>query len=585
MKKSLKLFAATTAVVVAFSCATGITLAVDSSVGGSGNAQSGTVVTASLELSAKTSGLAVYSAVEAADGDTNVFLDENGVKYKYVQSTVQSGRDIAFDHGGSVVCSENNVAVNGMMPGDKIEFDIEITSKSTISFNYRTELYVDASKGAALLDELNFSANGLSLYRRDGVTDQDASVGEISALMTDYTEWKVVSGNQAAVEKVHVTISLPMTAKCNGGNADDGKTDSGIVKIKYVASGVQNPDIMPDVAETESATGTVKFKSLSDAVDYAAKNGVSEIKIIGNGLIEEGSVVVPRAMRFTGVPTEGKLPELKGARISFKNAASATFDGVAFTGASYIDVSDGTALTLRNCKANVSGVRYFDESARKYLSDPAFIVSGSSLTDTLVTLENNVFDCGKNAAVCVRKPLSDGSAFIDNVFGAQDKAYDGTAVVMLEGAKSGATIKFERNTVYGKLPVSLGTAGEEYDRFKFISRDNTAYSIAEIFVAGTSGSAVLDTGSVLNGTALSVGNIGKTTLFGGVNVTVDGMERVTAGVFELYGMDVADFYNRYVAVGALQHNVITLCKNGVPDAYLNSSNNVEKYVVDKITSI
>lgn len=575
MNNKLKIATALSAAAVALVCVSGITIAVNTA----DNSQQGTVTTAGLGLNATASGLRVYSAVADADAAEGYFTDEHGNKYVYAQQTA-SGDDgsLYFGGGGSVACTGDTVTISNMLAGDKVEFDIDVTSTSTIAFNYRAELYVDASEGEALLDALEFDAGELSLYRRDGIDTSDAALAELSAFMTDYTEWSAFAGNQAAIERVHITVALPMTADLDGDQT---------VKIKYVASGVQNPESMPDVAEVGEGDAAAKFKTLGDAADYAGENGIDEIKVIGSTVVEEGAVTISRATKFVGVRTDGKLPEIKGARIAVIDGAAVAFDGIAFTGASYIDVTGSTAVTVKDCDVKVDAVRFFDKSARSYLSDPAFVVSGTSVADVRVDMTGNTVKPDGGAAMCMRTLLTDGSTIENNTFGESGKIYAGTAAIVLEGAKNGATVKLANNTLYAKLPVSLGTVGNG-NRFRLVSSDNTAIGGDGLFIGGVSDGAALDFGSEIGSGAdalrdVTVADMGEGLLFCGASVAYDdNMSRVKSGSFALYNINDGDFYTYYVTVGTLAKNAIVICENGEPHAYLNSAAGDKGYVLDLI---
>ena len=537
MTKRLNLLSATAVAALIVACTAGVTIAVVTT----DNSSSGSLTTANLNLSAKAENLKVFTAVPASAGDEGVFEDENGALYKYEQSVAQGVENIPFGHGGTVSYNDKSVTIDGILPGDKVEFDIAVTSTSTISFNYRAELYVDASEGETLLNQLEFQAGTLGLLRQDITDPATAKNEELSnAVLTDYTEWTSYSGNQASIETVHITVALPITA-------DEGQGEK--VKLYYVVNGVQNTEQQRAVAEIIDGDSVNHFYSLADAVGYAERHAITNISVIGDTLLEEGEVNISRALRFTGKPDEnGNYPTVKGARISINEAAAATFENIAFEGNGYINVSDATALTLRNCKINTNPVKFFDTASRDFLPDPAFIVAGDSLTAVRLTVEKNSFISKAGAAVCMRSLVAFGGAEID------------------------ATVTLTENTFYGNSPLSLGNGAA--GRFTVISKQNRAYGVKNsVFAGGTASAAFLDSGSLIEDNALTLGNIScDTLLFGGVDITLDDIQKISAGKICLSdGIKLGDFRVNFVTGGTLATNAIALYKDGSLYGYLKSS--------------
>lgn len=572
MKSRLKFLIATIALSVAVLIAAGVTLAVWSS----DNRSSGTLTAGSLSLSAHAANVRVYSAIPADADDDDVFFDENHSPYKYEQSTIQSSENkINFTrHEGSVSFNEKSIEIDGITPGDKVEFDIAVTSASTISFNYRAELYVDASDGETLLNQLNFSAGELGLLRQALPEDDEASDdGRAPAVLTDYTKWSTFSGNQTSIERIHVSISLPITA-------DKGKGKT--VKFYYVVRGIQNIDEQPDVAEVGDGEDTVAFKTLADAVNYAQGSGANEIRVTNSTVLEEGAVVISNALKFIGVADgDGNLPVIKGARITVADGAAAEFENVRFAGTGYIDITDCTALTLKNCTAEVNATRFFDTSTRSYLPDAAFIVSGSSLTPNRLILTNNKINTIDGAATCLRTRLQNGSEISNNVIGSTERSYGGTAVVALNGAEDEATVKLTGNAVYGNTAFSLGnTRGS--GRFTVISENNEV--TGNSFAGGTANAALIDGGSKLNGKELVCTDIKhEGLLFACVDATLDNLHRISSGKLVLSeNENYTDFFNRYASAGTLDKNALSVYSDGKLIGYINSSDNELGYVINYV---
>ena len=578
MKGKIRILGVTAAVAFAVLCtASGFALAEVIS----DNSSSGSVTTAGFTLPVKASNLKVYSAIPAEKDDEGVFFDKKGDAYKYEQSLVQGDAGaLAFPHGGSVAIDdkEKTVAVNGMLPGDKVEFRISVSSVSNISFNYRAELYIDSSKGENLANEIYVDAGELKSYRTDlgDFVPADGAEGDDfgAAVITDYTPWSTYSANQSSIEEVNVTITLPI-------DAHKGQDET--VSFKYVARGVQNADAQPDVATIETEEGEKGFKTVQQAVDYAEEHAVKEISLVASTALEEGAITIGSPIAFKGVALEdGSAPVVKGARISVINGAAVSFENITFSGASYLDISDCMALTVKNCAAQITPVRFFDSASRTYLSDSAFIVSGASRTATVLTVTDNEFAYGDGAAVCLRSPLNDGSVISGNTLGAESSPYGGTAVLVLGGAQSGATVRVEKNELYGNLPLMLGVS-ENRVSFTLVSKDNVAGGAGNTFVSGKARAAFLDGGSTINGNALTCANVEESgLLFGAVDVALGALNKITAGKIALANISTAEFYQGYVYAGALAPNAIGLYRGGALYAYLNSTAEAPGYVITEI---
>lgn len=563
MKRNKKIIISTVSVAAAFAvlCTAGVTLALTMSDNPSG----GSISTAGVELPVEAKNLKVYSAASSSEADS-AFNDGKGGYYKYEQSQLSSGDTTNFIHGGKVKCGKKSVDIENILPGDKVEFDLEVSSKSTISYNYRAELYVDATEGATLLNQLDFTAGELGILRND-VTETPTVQNLKQAVFTDFTQWTTLGASQSVIDTVHVTISLPITAT-------EGQGES--VKFYYYAIGVQNTVSQEDVVRFDTAGGGQKgFTSVAEAVEYAKENGITEIPVVGSTVLEEGTVKVDNRLNFKGIANaEGKYPTLNGIRFVIENGAAVTFDHVNFTGVSYIDVSKATALTLKSCTADVAPIKLFDTATRSYLDDAAFIVSGNTLTALSLTLNNNNI-YGSGAAVSLSTPIRGGSVISDNNFGKNDRVYGGTAAIVLNGADgTEPVISLNNNTFYADRALQLGGSAQG-TLYRVISANNTAYGLKDnIFADGTACAALLDSGSKLGENAISNANIAYGKLaFSGVDVNLDSLNLISGGKLALSENIIpVEFYTQYTVGSTLTHNALALYNaNGEHFAYLNAS--------------
>lgn len=556
-------------------CASGVTLALNVVR----NSSTGSITTADLVLSAKAKNVAVYTAVAASDADSDTFADGSGNLYKHQQCNLQSsdGTILFGNRQGGVRLSDDSVTIDNVMPGDKVEFDIEVTSSSNIAFDYRAELYVDAAKGQKLLNQLAFSAGQLGLLRKDVSEDAGLADVELSqAVLTDYTEWTKISASKSEIETIRVSVELPITA-----TEGQGET----VRLYYVVRGEQNTEAQDDIASVVSPTGEViRFKKLYTndpenlgAVNYALKNGIDTVSIIGSNIVEEGEVRINRAINFVGVADElGNYPTLNGVRIAVVNGASTSFKNVNFDGASYIDVSGAMGLTLDNCSADVTPTKLYDEARRNFVEDAAFVVSATSLTPVKLNVINSRIASQHGSAISLRSPLSNGSVIANNVFGTSEAGYDGTAVMVFNGADNldvsneRPVVTVAQNVIYGNTAFGLGgSAGA--NEYMVVSRDNTAYGIKNnAFVNGfkhngKAFAAFVDSGSTIDGAALTCANVAYESLvLGGVNVTLNSFNLIASGTVALLDDNISklDFYDRYTIGAELKEGDVVFYADG-----------------------
>lgn len=560
MTRKNKIISIAVLAVLAFTvlCTSGVTLALNLT----STRQSGTLHTADLKLSANVNNLVAYAAVPASESDVGAFSDGHGNFYKHVQCVKNDdGAYIFDDRKGGVQLSEDedgqNVTIENIMPGDKVEFDIAVVSESNIAFDYRAELYVNSSDGPNLINQLDFSAEGRGVWRKkvsgDGVEGDDKLT---PAVITDYTAWNKIGSSVTEVETIHVSVELPVSATKGQGEK---------VKLHYVVRGSQNEEVQKPVASvTTRDNQTVSFTTLAEAVEYAQDNGIRDISVIGGTLLEEGEVRINRALNFTGVADgQGNYPVLNGVRIVMENGAGATFANVNFGGNSYIDVTNAMALTLNDCLVDVKGVEYYDSVSRDFLEDSAFIVSGKSLTPVTLNVTNSVIRSSNGgAAISLRSPLGDGTLISKNTFGSSEFVYDGTAVMIFNGAyKMGIVSESDRpvvtvsdNAVYGSKALSLGS-GASAMSYLVYSSNNSAYGIQNEFVTGAAyGSATLaafvDSNSTIDGNAVTIADVGyESLILGGVNVTLNN-NLIAKGNVALGCVTEDEFYTLYTVGGA-----------------------------------
>lgn len=152
-----------------------------------------TVKAGQVELTATIDNLKVYSAVA---NDEGTLVDENGHTYEYVEQT--GNRFI--NGGGDVKFEGNQLTVDGMVAGDRVTFDVNVTNSSTVKVKYRTKI---ATSGDELLKRaLNFKIGEENL----------TNIGEYA---TGWTELEVPETEE--VISYGAEIFLPITNTSNNG--------------------------------------------------------------------------------------------------------------------------------------------------------------------------------------------------------------------------------------------------------------------------------------------------------------------------------------------------------------------------------
>lgn len=117
-----------------------------------------------------------------------------------------------FYTGGTATLTANTLTLTNIAPMDKVEFDIEITSESSIDTKYRTVLKAINDDG--LFSGLNITVDGTPFLG-----------------LTAVTKWTVIPASVQEVKTVHISVELPEAA----GNEYQDKS----VTLQYVVDAIQ----------------------------------------------------------------------------------------------------------------------------------------------------------------------------------------------------------------------------------------------------------------------------------------------------------------------------------------------------------
>lgn len=205
------------------------------------------ITSGNVEVTATASALKVYSpkAVNEtgiADGDNAV--DENG------------GR---FVNGGTATLTGSELKLDNMTPGDKVNFNIKVENKSSVTVKYRTRIYCGEDNG--LYAGLKYSiTNGTETYESMAITD-----------------WATLTPDVKEVANLDCKVELPVDA----GNEYKNKS----CKLVYQVEAVQGN------AETANDTRYYTLAQFNVLTEIPA--GVKNVYLnIGAVSLKNGSVVV-----------------------------------------------------------------------------------------------------------------------------------------------------------------------------------------------------------------------------------------------------------------------------------------------------
>lgn len=178
----------------------------------------------------------------------------NGV----LQTNTDGTPNLKFENGGSLVYTtiDNTLAVNNIMPMDKVEFDIKITNNSNVDIKYQT--IISLTEGLDLFSGLEITVDG-----------------KVFNGITTYTTWKNLATTDAKEIVVPVSIELPEEA----GNEYQGLT----TKLSYSVKAVQGNGTVEEIDENttyiHNATDLRLFaKSVNNGNTYSGKT----VKLMSN---------------------------------------------------------------------------------------------------------------------------------------------------------------------------------------------------------------------------------------------------------------------------------------------------------------
>ena len=196
------------------------------------------VTSGKVNVVAVPSDLTLYSAAADVSG---TLVDENGNTYSYVK---QSGN--SFANGGIAALNGNALTIERITPGDKAEFNIQITNNSNVAIKYRT---IVAAEDAAL-NALEITING-----------------ETYGQTTNISNWTTLAVNET-IGTYTVSVALPLQA------TDTYQDLSAVLNftVEAVQANATTADPDPDITYLYNASDLLYFAQQVNSGSTAYRN-------------------------------------------------------------------------------------------------------------------------------------------------------------------------------------------------------------------------------------------------------------------------------------------------------------------------
>ena len=318
----------------------------------------------------------------------------------------------AFANGGTAKVDEyGTLALNGLTPGDKAEFQIKITNNSDV--NYKQRIIFALSSG----DEV--------LYNQLLVGVKTQEDGEYTYYTGGYTAWESKSANTEE-ETLYVTVELPAYT----GNSAKGKQCA----LSFSVEAVQG-----NATVTDGEAGSVYFAESNDEMNgilSSVKDG-DKIVLAGSASAWESADV---EITFTGEKTLYICGyKANGITVNAPEGTVHVFnDANSITGAAVADESLHVygkigALTLNSGRAVVEeSAVVSDVAAIPSANSAAIVVLKASVqkvsVDTSAENSSSNLTVEENAVVPELSVTGDGAVKIENNGEIEDASSDGSSI-------------------------------------------------------------------------------------------------------------------------------------------------------------
>ena len=342
-------------------------------------------------------------------------------------------------------------------------------------------------------------------------------------------------------------ITQPVKVIDYTGNGTMALADYGTVEVTSGEAYVEDNDLWVKKLPV-AQIGDNKYETLADAV-AAAQDG-DTITMLAD--VTGETVMVTKNVTITGASNAGGNPAitLENTQLTLSGATvELAVTNLAFTGSSYINASNGKALTVDHVTAMVNPPILTGRSAFIVVSAQEN-TTGLDLAVTHSTIVNTFGTDSYGAAIFGWAYLN-SATICDNVLGSDSYRFRFIAVKLMN-AVDGATYTIERNTVYGTnayygfYGFDLYQNNSRNNNYTAVSKDNvfdvTATGSNDLFVFdierngnASTATIVIDSGSTLNGEAVTLdkfyNELNVNAGFYGAGVTFDNEGKMTGGTF------------------------------------------------------
>ena len=198
-------------------------------------------------------------ALFTSDSSVNIAITSGNVEVTATASALKVYSPKAVNESGTATLTGSELKLDNMTPGDKVNFNIKVENKSSVTVKYRTRIYCGEDNG--LYAGLKYSiTNGTETYESMAITD-----------------WATLTPDVKEVANLDCKVELPVDA----GNEYKNKS----CKLVYQVEAVQGN------AETANDTKYYTLAQFNALTEIPA--GVKNVYLnIGAVSLKNGSVVV-----------------------------------------------------------------------------------------------------------------------------------------------------------------------------------------------------------------------------------------------------------------------------------------------------
>ncbi len=302
--------------------------------------------------------------VEATIGDlvtySGVKLTGNATTDK-IEPTTTNG---TFTNNGTAKIDDNNLVLDKVTSGDKVEFTITITNKSTVAVKYRT--VVTCEKDNGLFPGLKFTVGDDEF---DGLTHKSdwVSLSTSDSASVKVLNCSVILPSDAGNEYQETSCTISYTVEAVQGNASTTNKDANVVEVYTVSD-------LKWVQKNVTKLGTTKTVKLMNSLDLSGENWTP----IGN------SISTPFEATFDG--NDKTISNLKTTKYSVQKQEGAGY-GVGL----FAYVKNATIKNLVIENADVGGET--DDSGIAIYSEVGIVAGcsyGNSTFDKITIKDSKV---------------------------------------------------------------------------------------------------------------------------------------------------------------------------------------------------